>query len=72
MIIKSRIRWKRHVCEEIRNAYNSLTGKPEWKIPFGRSRRRKDNIKMDLGVKCGSRVQTRFMWLKTFTSDRLL
>jgi hypothetical protein len=35
---------------EKRNAYRLLVGKPEGKIPLGRSRRRwVDNIRMDLG-----------------------
>jgi hypothetical protein len=34
---------------EMKNAYNSLFGKPEGKRLFGRSgRRREDNIRMDL------------------------
>ncbi|KAJ4426305.1 hypothetical protein ANN_27119 [Periplaneta americana] len=50
--IKSRrLRWAGHVARmgESRNAYRVLVGRPEGKIPFGRTRRRwKDNIKMDL------------------------
>jgi hypothetical protein len=35
--------------EEMRNAYNTLLGKPEGKIPLGRyGRRWDDNIKTDL------------------------
>jgi hypothetical protein len=35
--------------EEKRNAYKILDGKPEQRIPFGRSRNGwEDNIKMDL------------------------
>jgi hypothetical protein len=35
---------------EMRNDYNILSGKTEWKRPLGRPRRRwKDNFKMDLG-----------------------
>jgi hypothetical protein len=35
---------------EKRNAYRTLVGKPEGKIPLGRPRRRwMDNIKIDLG-----------------------
>jgi hypothetical protein len=35
---------------EKRKAYRSLVGKPEGKIPLGRSRRRwADNIRMNLG-----------------------
>jgi hypothetical protein len=34
---------------EMRNAYNILIGKPEWKRPLGRPRHRwKNNIKMHL------------------------
>jgi hypothetical protein len=33
----------------MRSAYNILVGKPEWKRPLGRARRRwEDNIRMDL------------------------
>jgi hypothetical protein len=33
---------------EMRNAYNILVGKPEWKRPLGRARRGwEDNIRMD-------------------------
>jgi hypothetical protein len=35
---------------EVRGAYNILIGKPEWRKPLGRPRRRwKDNIRIDLG-----------------------
>jgi hypothetical protein len=51
-VIKSRrIRWAGHVARmgEGRGVYRVLVGKPEGKIPLGRSRRRwEDNIKMDL------------------------
>jgi hypothetical protein len=34
---------------KMRNTYKILVGKPEWKIPCGRPRRRwKDNIRRDL------------------------
>jgi hypothetical protein len=34
---------------EVRDAYNILVGRPEWRSPLGRSRRRwEDIIKMDL------------------------
>jgi hypothetical protein len=42
-VIKSRrMRWVWHVVSmgEVRNAYNILVGKPEGKIPLGRSRHR--------------------------------
>ena len=56
--IKSRrMRWAGHVarmCEE-RGLYRVLVGKPEWRRPMGRPRRRwVDNIRMDLQeVGCG-------------------
>jgi hypothetical protein len=35
---------------EVRGAYNILVGRPEWRRPLGRPKRRwEDNIKMDLG-----------------------
>jgi hypothetical protein len=46
-----RMRWAGHVARmgEKRNVYRLLVGKPEWKGPLGRPRRRWiDNIKMDL------------------------
>jgi hypothetical protein len=33
---------------EIRNPYKTLVGKPEGKIPLGRSRQRWENVRMDL------------------------
>jgi hypothetical protein len=52
-VIKARrIRWAGHVARmgEVRGAYNILVGKPEWRRPLARPRRRwEDNIKMDLG-----------------------
>jgi hypothetical protein len=52
-IIKSRRKkWAGHVARmgEKRTVYRLLAGKPEEKIPLGRSRRRwVDNIRMDLG-----------------------
>jgi hypothetical protein len=50
-VIKSRrIRKAKHVGHgEIRNACTILSGKPEWKRPLGRHRRRwKDIIKMEV------------------------
>ena len=51
-VIKSRrLRCPGHVArmEESRSAFKMLTGKPTWKRPLGRSRRRwEDNIRMDL------------------------
>jgi hypothetical protein len=46
-----RMRWVGHVARmwKKRNAYRSLVGKPEGKIPLGRPKRRwVNNIKMDL------------------------
>jgi hypothetical protein len=37
---------------EVRGTYNILVGRPEWRRPLGRPRRRwEDKIKMDLGEK---------------------
>jgi hypothetical protein len=51
-VIKARrTRWEVHVARmrEVRGAYNILVGKPEWRSPLGRHRRRwEDNVKMDL------------------------
>ncbi|KAJ4436520.1 hypothetical protein ANN_16551 [Periplaneta americana] len=59
--IKSRrLRWAGHVARmgESRNAYRVLVGRPEGKIPLGRSRRRwEDNIRMDL------RVESEVTWV---------
>ena len=56
-VIKSRIRWARHVArmEEKGDVYRVLEGKAEGKRPPGRHRSRwEDNIKMDLQeVGCG-------------------
>ena len=55
--------------EEGRGVHRVLVGKPEWKRPFGRPRRRwEDNIKMDLqevGRGCGDwrgLAQDRYRW----------
>jgi len=56
IVIKSRrIRWAGHVARMGSGVYSVLVGKPDGKIPLGRSRhRREDNIKMDLQeVECG-------------------
>jgi hypothetical protein len=45
------MRWARHVArvEEGTSVYKVLVGRPEWKSPLGRPRRRwEDSIKMDL------------------------
>jgi len=50
-VIKSRMRWARHVARigDRRGVYRVLVGKPEGKRPIGRPRRRLEhNIKMDL------------------------
>jgi hypothetical protein len=51
-VIKSmKTRWVGHVTRtgEGRGVYRVLIGRPEWKRPLGRPRRRwEDNIKMDL------------------------
>jgi hypothetical protein len=50
-LIKSRMRWVRHVAwmGEERGVYRVLVGKPEGKRPIGRPRHRwEDNIKADL------------------------
>jgi hypothetical protein len=51
-VIKSRrMRWARHVARtgEGRGVYRVLVGRPEWKRPLVRPRRRwEDNIKLDL------------------------
>ena len=56
-VIKSRMRWARHVARmgEERGAYRVLVGKPEGKRPLGRPKRRwVQNIMMDLQeVGCG-------------------
>jgi hypothetical protein len=51
MIKPRRIRWAGHVASmgENSNGYRILVGKPEGKIPLGKSRSRlEDNVKMDL------------------------
>jgi hypothetical protein len=51
-LVKSRrMRWAGHVARmrEMRNAYNILVGKSEWKRLLGRTRLRwEDSIRMDL------------------------
>jgi hypothetical protein len=51
-VVKSRrMRWAGHVARmgEDRGVHRALVGKPEWKRPLGRPRRKwEDNIKMDL------------------------
>jgi hypothetical protein len=58
---------------EKRNAYRILVGKPEGKIPLGRTRRRwVDNIKIDLVERYGGMVWTESIWLAIGTSGGLL
>ena len=63
------MRWAGHVARmgEGRGVYRVLVGKPEGNRPFGTpSRRREDNIKMDLqGVGCGACSGS--IWLRTGT-----
>jgi hypothetical protein len=71
-VIKSRrIRWARHAAHigEMRNAYNTLVGKPEGKRAFGRlGLRWEDSIRMDLrgevweGVDCVHLAQDKDQW----------
>jgi hypothetical protein len=57
---------------ERRGAYRVLMGIPEQKRPLGRSRHRlEDNIKIDL-QEIGWGAWTRYIWLRTGTSSRLL
>jgi len=70
-VIKSRrMRWAGHVARvgERRGAYRVLVGKPEGKIPLGRSRcRLEDNIKMDLQEVGWGGVWTGLSWLRIGT-----
>jgi hypothetical protein len=47
---RKRMRWEGHVTgvEEIRKAYKILVRKHEWKRLFGRTRRRCEDIRMDV------------------------
>jgi hypothetical protein len=63
-MVKSRkMRWARHVARmgQGRRVYRVLVGRPEWKRPLGRPRRRwEDNIKLDLreiGIDWSNRFQ---------------
>jgi hypothetical protein len=53
---------------EMRNVYNILAGKPEWKRPFGRLRRRWEDIRIDIreirweGVEWMHLAQDRDQW----------
>jgi hypothetical protein len=49
-VIKSGMRWERHVARmgAERGVYRVLVGKPEGKSPLGRPRRRWEDIRMDL------------------------
>jgi hypothetical protein len=58
--------------EEMRNVYEILVGKLEWKRLLARPRRRwEDNIRMDLTEIVG-KVCTGLAWLRTGTSGGLL
>jgi hypothetical protein len=50
MIKSRRMKWAGHVARmgDRRGAYRILVGRPAGKRPLGRSRRRQNNIKMDL------------------------
>jgi hypothetical protein len=50
MITSLKVRWAGHIARmgAIRSAYKIFVGKREEKRPLGRTRRRWDNIKMDL------------------------
>jgi len=52
--------------KERRGAYKVLVGKPEGKIPFGRSRHRWEDIKMDL-QEVGWEVWIGSSWLRIGT-----
>jgi hypothetical protein len=57
---------------ERRGAYRALVGKPEWRRPLGRPRRRwEDNIKMDLR-EVGWGAWTGSIWLRIGTGGGLL
>jgi hypothetical protein len=69
-----RMRWVGYVARmgEMRNAYSILVGKPDGKIPLGKSRGRwENNIRMNLRGK-GGRVWTGCIWLRIGTSGGLL
>jgi hypothetical protein len=72
--IKSRrMRWAGHVARmgEERKVYVDFMGKPEWKRPLGRPRRRwKDGIRMDLREIGG--IYSGFRWLGIGTGGGLL
>ena len=70
MIKSRRLRWAGHVArmQEGRSAFKIVTGKPTGKRPFGKPRRRWDNIRMDfeeIGINAGNWVdlaQDRAYW----------
>ena len=70
VITSRRIGWAGHVerMGERRDVYRVLVGKPEGKVPLGRTWRRwEDNIKMDLqGVDCRGMD---WIWLRIGTGD---
>jgi hypothetical protein len=74
MIKSRRIKRAGHVARmgEIRNAYNTLVGKPKGKKPLGRRRRRRlDNIRMDL-KEIRLEVWIGFIWLRIETGGGFL
>jgi len=73
-VIKSRIRWVRHVAyiREQRCASRVLVGKPEEKRPLGIPRYRwEENINVDI-KEVAIRKWTGLMWLRRGTSGGLL
>jgi hypothetical protein len=74
VIESRRMRWVEHVARmgEGRDVYRVLVGRPEYKRPLGRPRRRwEDNINMDLrGI--GSMGWTGFGWLRIGSGGGLL
>jgi hypothetical protein len=62
--MKSKMRLAEHIASmgEMRNACDILVWKPEGKRPLGRTRRRWEDVRLDLSKNKGT-------WLKTGTSD---
>jgi hypothetical protein len=58
---------------EMRNVYKILVGKPEWKRPRGRHRRRwEENIIKDVTENKSGKVWIGFIWLTTGSSGGFL
>jgi hypothetical protein len=71
IVKERRMRWAGHVARmgEKRNAYRLLVGKPEGRMPLGRSRHRwVDNVRMDLVEVGWGDVD----WLRIGTGGELL